>query len=228
MSTTMAEVDSAKIVRPMQIWRHHGLSVVLLSTFLGIWMLQAAAGFLSHNHARQESGWARLSLTEYLTSGHFWSATGENWESEFLQMAAFVWLTTWLYQKGSPESNDPDQEEPEPPVTADSPWPARRGGWVRAIYEYSLTLAFLLLFAIAFVVHLIAGWRGHNIEQAMHGQPAESFIEFFLGSDFWFQSMQNWQSEFLAIAAMVILAIFLRQKHSPESKPTNAPTWRNE
>jgi hypothetical protein len=165
----------------------------------------------------------------YLATGHFWEALGENWESEFLQMAAFVILTACLYQKGSPESNDPDNpDEPEPPVTDDSPKPVRQGGWRLWLYERSLSIALLLLFALSMVVHAIGGMHEFNRGQAMVGKPAVSVWEFVASSQFWFESFQNWQSEFLSIAAMVILAIFLRHKGSAESKPVTAPHWQNE
>ncbi|CAN5462510.1 hypothetical protein BH09PLA1_BH09PLA1_36590 [soil metagenome] len=193
------------------------------------WGLQILFGLKTLNTERRDHGQADIALRRYLTTGHFIEATAENWESEFLQMGAFVWLTSFLFQKGSPESNDPDEHEEEsPPVRSDSPWPARKGGWALAVYSRSLTIAFLLMFAISFALHALGGAWDYSESQIRHGQSPVSVREFLATSEFWFQSFQNWQSEFLSILAMVLLTIFLRQKGSPESKPVNAPHRSNE
>ena len=212
-----------------QFWRYNGLSIVLLILFAISAVGQSISGWFDFNSDQQDHGLATIGYLAYLGTGHFWEALGENWESEFLQMAAFVLLTACLYQKGSPESKDPDQpDEPEPPVTPDSPLPVRRGGWVRAIYERSLAIALLALFVLSMIIHAIGGHVEYNREQALLGKDAASFWDYVLGSRFWFESLQNWQSEFLSIAAMVILGIYLRQKGSTESKPTTMPHWQNE
>ncbi|MGI8565610.1 MAG: DUF6766 family protein, partial [Pyrinomonadaceae bacterium] len=105
----------------------------------------------------------------------------------------------------------------------DAPWPVRRGGWVLKLYENSLALAFLLLFLISFALHAVGGAEEYSEEQLQHGEPAVSVLQFFATSRFWFESFQNWQSEFFSIGAMVVLSIFLRQKGSPESKPVDSP-----
>lgn len=210
-------------------WLHeNGLSLVVFSLFLMTWIGQAIAGCLAHNHDERDHGRPPVGFLEYLTTGHFLESTAENWESEFLQMGVFVWLTSFLFQKGSPESNDPYEPEPQTPVTADSPWPARQGGFVLFLYQYSLSLAFFLLFVVSFVLHALGGARAFSQEQIEHGQSAVSVIEYLATSQFWFESLQNWQSEFLSIGAMVVLAIFLRQRNSPESKPVAAPHSQNE
>ena len=206
----------------------NGLSVVVLLVFLGTLIGQTFTGLYAYNEEQREHGQATVTIGEYLGKGHFLEAVAENWESEFLQMAAFVWLTSFLFQKGSPESKDPYEEDETPPVTKDSPWPARRGGWVLKVYECSLTLAFLFMFLVAFFLHAAGGTRAYNEEQAEHGQPLVSMWGYMGTSQVWFESLQNWQSEFLAIAAMVILAIFLRQKGSAESKPVQTPHAQNE
>jgi hypothetical protein len=206
----------------------NGLSLVLLTAFVALWTGQILTGRAVYNQEQIEHGQPAVGLRQYVASGHFVEATAENWESEFLQMAAFVWLTSFLFQKGSPESNDPYEQEEVAPLTEDSPWPARRGGWVLKLYEYSLTIAFLLMFLVSFFLHAAGGTHAFNEEQIEHGQSAVSMWQFMATSQFWFESLQNWQSEFLAIGAMVLLAIFLRQQGSPESKPVQTPHSQNE
>ncbi|HEY5892062.1 MAG TPA: DUF6766 family protein [Chthoniobacterales bacterium] len=209
-------------------FRNFGLSIVLLSAFLIFWIGQAFVGRLQYNEEREDLGLPQLGLSEYLHSSHFWEATGENWESEFLQMGAYVFLTIFLFQKGSSESKDPDEESPQDkdPRTErdkpDAPWPVRRGGWVLKVYENSLTLAFVFLFLASVAIHAAGGARLYNEEQIALGKETVSFAGYLQTSRFWFESLQNWQSEFLAIASMVILSIFLRQRGSPESKPVAA------
>jgi len=209
-------------------FRNYGLSIVLLSLFLLFWIGQACVGRMQYNEERVEHGLPPMPMGEYLHSSHFWEATGENWESEFLQMSAYVFLTIFLFQKGSSESKDPDEESPQDkdPRTErsklDAPWPVRRGGWVLKLYENSLTLAFVSLFLASVAVHAAGGVKLFNEEQLALGKPTETFVGYLQTSRFWFESFQNWQSEFLAMGSMVILSIFLRQRGSPESKPVAA------
>ena len=209
-------------------FRNNGLSVVLIALFLFFWAAQALVGRLEYNGEREERGWPPLSLTNYLTSSHFWEATGENWESEFLQMSAYVFLTVFLFQKESSESKDPDgkspqDEEPERHRNKpDAPWAVKRGGWVLKLYQNSLGIAFVLLFLGSVVVHAAGGMKLFNEEQQAHGKEIVDLGGYLATSRFWFESFQNWQSEFLAIGSMVVLSIFLRQKGSPESKPVAA------
>jgi hypothetical protein len=134
----------------------------------------------------------------------------------------------WLHQneeiqRGSSQSKKPDGEEEEQPVTPKSPWPARVGGLALKLYRHSLSLTFLLLFAGTFLLHAISGRALYNEEALQHGDAPISLIAFIGSSEFWFQSLQNWQSEFLAVAALVLLSIVLREHGSPESKPVQAP-----
>lgn len=213
-------------------FRNFGLSIVLLSLFLTFWVGQAVVGRLEYNEEREERVLPPMAMGEYLHSSHFWEATGENWESEFLQMSAYVFLTVFLFQKGSSESKDPDEKSPQDkdPRTErnkpHAPWPVRRGGWVLKLYENSLLLAFVLLFLASVAVHAAGGMRLFNEEQLAVGKQAVSFCGYLQTSHFWFESLQNWQSEFLAIGSMVILSIFLRQRGSPESKPVAAGMWQ--
>ena len=202
--------------------RRNGLSIVLFVLFIATWVGQWVTGWSAFLEDATRHGQERPSLWAYLASGAFWEATGENWESEFLQMGLFVILTSFLFQKGSPESNDPDVQEPEPPVTDRSPWPVRRGGLWAWCYAYSLSGVFLLLFAGSMAVHAVGGWRAQRDDALAHGEPGPSLGEYLGSSHFWFESMQNWQSEFLSLVAMVYLSVYLRHRGSAESKPVAA------
>ena len=212
-----------------RLFRENGLSIVLVSAFLAFWIGQSVAGHREHNDEQRQHGQPEITYRAYLGSAHFWEATTENWESEFFQIFFYVFLTAFLYQKGSAESKKLDEPEPvdRDPRTgkarADAPWPVRRGGLVLKIYEHSLSLAFLLLFLMAITLHAVSGASDYNQEQADHGLPPVSPLQYAGTSRFWFESFQNWQSEFLAIALVVLLSIFLRQRGSPESKPVDSP-----
>ena len=213
-----------------KIFHDNGLSIVLIGSFLLILVGQAAAGFYTYNKEQQEHGQPAADFVGYLGSSHFLEATMENWESEFLQMFAFVVLTACLFQRGSAESKKPDEPEQvdrdprESRNKQDAPWPVRKGGLVLKLYENSLSLAFLLLFLIAFTLHAVGGAEEYNQNQREHGSSEViSTLEYMETPQFWFESLQNWQSEFLAVGAMVVLSIFLRQKGSPESKQVDSP-----
>lgn len=208
------------------LWRNNGLSIVVFALFLALWVGQAFTGWHDENDTRIEHHEQPIGFGEYLRSGSFIEVTAENWESEFLQMFAYVLFTTFLFQRGSAESKSPDEatvEAEEPKVTAQSPSPVKKGGIALTLYEHSLSLAFLALFLISFVLHAIGGAANYNEELMQHDAPPVTTLEYFATSRFWFESLQNWQSEFLAIGAMVVLSIFLRQRGSPESKPVEAP-----
>jgi hypothetical protein len=208
--------------------RDNGLSLVMFGLFALFLFAQSVTGFSVYNDDQREHGEETISYPEYLRTGHFIEATFENWESEYLQMGAYVLFTVFLFQRGSSESKDPDKEEPvdEDPRQAqdrsEAPWPVRYGGPVLKLYEHSLATALLLLFLASFVLHAIGGAREYSQEQLAHGGQAVSTWEFLHTSEFWFQSFQNWQSEFLAVFSLVALSIFLRQRGSPESKPVAA------
>ncbi|WP_046243973.1 DUF6766 family protein [Hymenobacter terrenus] len=188
---------------------------------------QFATGWHEYNDDLKKMGLAELSARQYFQSGHFLEATFENWESEFLQMGLYVLLTVWLRQKGSSESKKLYEEEEvdaEPdPTKKDAPGPVRRGGWVLALYKNSLSLAFFFLFLAALWLHARGGAEVFSIEQVHDGKPPVSTLEYMATSRFWFESLQNWQSEFLSILSIVGLSVFLRQHGSPESKPVDAP-----
>jgi hypothetical protein len=200
----------------------------MFGLFLVFLVAQSVAGYRTDNNDNAEHGQARESYAAYLTSGAFVEATFENWESEFLQMGAYVLLTAWLIQKRSPESKKPDGEPADADPRAerdkpDAPGPVRRGGLALTLYEHSLSTALFALFLLSFVLHALGGHAEFNQQQLEHGQAAVSLWSFVTSSEFWFQSMQNWQSEFLAVAALAVLGIFLRERGSPESKPVAAP-----
>ena len=215
--------------KDMRFFRDNGLSMVLTLLFLGLLVGHSVAGHRNHNEERQIEGKATLSYAEYLRSGDFLESVFENWESEFFQMAFYVVLTVFLFQKGSSESKDPDEPhevdqdprriKPKP----STPGPVRAGGWKLVLYEYSLSLAFVILFLVSFAGHGFFGVEPYNEERIKAGEPPASVLEYMASSRFWFESFQNWQSEFLAVLAIVVLSVFLRQRGSPESKPVAAP-----
>ncbi|AUD02618.1 DUF6766 family protein [Spirosoma pollinicola] len=208
--------------------RENGLSVLFLLLTLLTLFGQILVGWHEFNDDLTDFGRTPYAFSDYLTSGHCIEAVFENWESEFLQMGMYVLLTVSLFQKGSSESKKPDEPEEvdrEPsPARKGAPWPVRRGGWVLKLYQNSLSIAFFLLFFISFFLHAVGGVEQYNLEQALKGKPENLTLwQFFGTSEFWFQSLQNWQSEFLSVLSIVVLSIFLRQKGSPESKPVDAP-----
>jgi hypothetical protein len=215
-----------------RVLHENGLTIVLLVAFASMLAAQTYTGWKVLNQERKQRGEAEITYGGYFATGHFVEATAENWESEFLQMAAFVWLAVHLRQKGSPESKplEGDEEvdrEPDPNRPG-APWPVRRGGIWSSLYSHSLTWAFLLMFFISFLLHAAGGAREYSQDQIAHGESGVTMLQFMRTAEFWFQSMQNWQSEFLAIAMMVLLSVWLRQKGSPESKPVDAGHHENE
>jgi len=211
--------------------RNNGLSITLAALFVFFLAGQIVAGRSEYNDDRARGGLPPMGLAEYLYSPHFFEATFENWESEFLQMGAYVFLTIFLFQKGSSESKDPDEKAPQdddPRAMRNKPevpWPVRRGGWVLKLYENSLGLAFVVLFVTSMAGHAVSGAKLYSEEQTLRGENGVTLVQYIKSSRFWFESFQNWQSEFLAIGSMVVLSIFLRQRGSPESKPVAASMW---
>jgi hypothetical protein len=209
--------------------RNNSLTIAFLLLFFLSLCFQIGAGFKVHNEELQQDGAAPVPFSQYLTSGHLISSTFENWESEFLQMALFVILTIFLFQKGSSESKDPDSKEQEEvdkepdPNKKDAPWPVKRGGVWLSLYKHSLTISLLLLFLLSFAIHFYGSLKDENEELLLKHEPPETAASYFTNARFWFESMQNWQSEFLSVFAIVMLSVYLRQKGSPQSKPVDAP-----
>lgn len=218
-------------------WREHGLTLVTFGLFILFWIGMGLVGFADYAQQQLDHGLAPVAFWAYFTTGHFWEATFENWESEYLQMGLFVLLTAYLVQKGSAESKSEEEHTKEQEEETDeqqgkisnesagpTPWPIRRGGWIERLYENSLSIALLGLFVLCFIFHAVYGVREYNLEQSYLGQPAITVWQFLGTATFWFQSLQNWQSEFLAVGSMVVLTIYLRQKGSAESKRVGAPS----
>lgn len=206
-------------------WRGNGLAIAMLVCFLLFVSGQIFAGWHDNNNDALLHHDKTLSLGEYLVSGANLEALFENWESEFLQMSAYIVMTVFLFQRGSSESKDPDKPNPvDEPIKdhldeKDAPAPVKAGGWKLAIYKHSLSLAF----AVAFIGHLIGGAKAYSDELKDYGHAAVSPLEYLTTSHFWFESLQNWQSEFLAMFCIIVASIYLREHGSPESKPVWAP-----
>lgn len=207
--------------------RNNGLGICFLVLFIVALLGQIIFGFKEHNKELIEEGSTAIEFSAYLVSGHFIQSTFENWESEFLQMALFVVFTIFLMQKGSSESKDFDKEEEvdrEPsPTRKDAPWPVKKGGLVLSLYKHSLTIVLFLLFIASFIAHFYGSLKDENEQLSLKGLPMESASNYFGDSRFWFESFQNWQSEFLSVFAIVVLSVYLRQIGSSQSKPVDAP-----
>lgn len=212
--------------------RNNSLSLTFLLLFALSLCGQVSTGMKEHNKDLAEHGVAPAGLVEYLQSGHFVQATFENWESEFLQMALLVLLTIFLQQKGSSESKDfskvQDIDREPDPSKKDAPWPVGAGGRLLALYKHSLTIALLVLFILSFILHFNGSLADENLESTLKGKPSQTMADYIKDSRFWFESFQNWQSEFLSVFAIVVLSIYLRQKGSSQSKPVDAPNYETE
>jgi hypothetical protein len=208
-----------------RILRENGLSITMFAVFLATLVGLAFTGWNAYNEEQIDHEEPPIGLTEYLATPNFGEAIFENWESEFLQMGAYVLLTVFLFQKGSSESKKLDDSDAvnEDPRKAkrrkNVPWPVRRGGIVLFLYEHSLTLALFTLFFLSFALHAVTGAARYSDEQIQHGGGPVTALEYLSTSQMWFESMQNWQSEFLAVGTLIVLSIFLRERGSAESKP---------
>jgi hypothetical protein len=206
----------------------NGLALVMFGAFVIFAVLQSVFGWQVRNEELLQTGQDADGFWHYLRTGHFGEAIFENWESEFLQMGSYVLLTAHLVQRGSPESKPLDQDDrpQDDPrhATDESPALSKSRGLPQVLYRNSLSLVMFTFFALSFVGHVLAGTAEYNEQQALDTGASPIHAWTFLGtSDFWFQSMQNWQSEFLAVGCLVVLSIVLRQHASPESKPVTAP-----
>jgi hypothetical protein len=202
----------------------NSLSIVFLAMFIVSLAFQSYMGWKEHNEFLSNYKQPGQDLGEYLCSGHFLQATFENWESEFLQMGLFVLFTIHLHQIGSSESSKPGEEYDGKELIAHaySPWPVKKGGMYLKIYQNSLTISLFLVFVISFFLHWYGSWIDYNEKQFLEGLPTENFGGYITHDKFWFESFQNWQSEFLSVFAIIFLSIYLRQKGSSQSKPVNA------
>jgi hypothetical protein len=210
----------------MKHWiRDHGLLLANLLLFLVSFLGMVLSGVHTYNEEQLTHGEATVTLAGFFATGDFLEATFENWESEFLQMGTYVVLTAYLFQRGSSESKLPDKHEPQDDDPRDArtgpgtPWAVRRGGIALKLYAHSLSIMFSGLFAASFFLHAVGGSQAYNEEQASHGEPGVSIAGYMGTSRFWFESFQNWQSEFMVIALMVGASVYLRERGSVESKP---------
>lgn len=207
--------------------KNNGLCICFLTLFIVSFAGQVILGYKEHNKELVDEGTAIIGLASYLTSGHFFQSTFENWESEFLQMALLVIFTIFLKQKGSSESKkiyEPEEVDRQPdPNKKDAPWPVKKGGFILKIYKHSLTIVLLLLFVISFVIHFYGSLKDENEQLLRKGEQLETVSSYLGNSRFWFESFQNWQSEFLSVFAIVMLSIYFRQIGSSQSKPVDAP-----
>lgn len=211
-----------------RFFKDNGLTIVLMLLFLGSILGQWLTGWRFQNAELAEHGEAALTLAQYATHPQFAATVFENWESEFLQMSAYVLLTCWFFQKGSAESADPDEPPRDENLAAQAqksgaPAILRRGPSARWLYANSLGLALLALFLVSFLLHWRFSAAQAAAEAVTHGQTPLSPFEYLFDAQLWFESFQNWQSEFLSTAVLVVLTIFLRQRESPESKAVAAP-----
>ncbi len=211
-------------MKKQSFFYRNGLSIVLFTLMLIFLIGQFFTGWKTENKELIENGQSALTFGQYLQSGHCIQATFENWESEFLQMMLYILLTVSLRQKGSSESKSLEKMEDvdkEPSAHSHAPWPVKKGGVWLAIYKHSLSIAFAVLFLISFSLHYYGSWKDYNAEQMIKGDRPLNAGDYIFESRFWFESFQNWQSEFLAVLSIVILSIWLREKGSPESKPVD-------
>jgi hypothetical protein len=216
----------------MRAWlRSNSLSVVFLLLFLAALFGQSLAGQRSFNAEQAQHGGEPIAYSRYLVSSHFGSAVLENWQSEYLQFSLFILATVWLVQRGSTESKKPDEAGREsdqkqligPHARRNSPALAKAGGWGRWVYENSLIIVMATIFVAAWFGQSVTAWNEYNSEQAEHGDPTVSWLGYLDRADFWEKTLENWQSEFLAVGTMAVFTIYLRQRGSPESKPVGAP-----
>ncbi|HEX7150620.1 MAG TPA: DUF6766 family protein [Thermoanaerobaculia bacterium] len=211
------------------MWKNNSLSIVMAALFLLSLVGHSYAGWRTYNEEQQEHNQPEVGYGEFLKTSEFGETVFENWESEFLQMGFYVILTVFLYQKGSSESkkHDGTDKVDEDPLAhrdnPDAPAPVKQGGWRLSLYKNSLSLAFLFLFLVSFIGHAASGARKYSEEQREHGSTETiTTLQYMMKPQFWYESLQNWQSEFLAVLAIVTLSIWLRQWGSPESKPVHA------
>lgn len=215
----------------MRFVRDNGLALFCGLIFLCSAVAESVVGHAVFNQEQLMHGDPAISYGRYLLSSHFGEAMLENWQSEWLQMLMFALATVWLVQRGSAESKQPGDEglpsDEDQQVGEHAPQNAPRWakvrGWRRAVYENSLLIVLAAVFLGTWLGQSATAWTEFNDEQMQHGRPAVSWVTYLGEADFWETTMQNWQSEFLAIGMMTVLTVYLRQRGSPESKPVGAP-----
>jgi hypothetical protein len=211
--------------------RNNGLSLFFLTIFLAALLAQSLVGHTEYNHEQRAHEEPTISWARYVVSSEFGEAVMENWQSEFLQFALFIFATVWLVQRGSNESKELDQvglESDEQQKLGEhalpnSPAWAKAGGWRTHVYSNSLIYVMTTIFLATWSVQSVTSWRTFNSQQQEHREATVSWSDYLTRPDFWEKTLQNWQSEFLAVGAMAVFTIYLRQRGSPESKPVGEP-----
>jgi hypothetical protein len=211
--------------------RNNSLTLVFTVLFLGALLGQSLAGWKLFNEEQLAHDSPTISYARYLVTSHFGEAVIENWQSEYLQFTCFIFATVWLVQRGSNESKKPEGAGLESDAQQligrhaqqNSPAWAKLGDWRTAIYSNSLLIVMGLLFVGSWFAQSVTGWTEYNSEQRDHDESGVSWAGYVARPDFWEKTLQNWQSEFLAVATMAIFTVYLRQRGSPESKPVGAP-----
>jgi hypothetical protein len=211
------------------LWQN-SLSLVMGALFALALVGQAFSGLSEYNNEQLASGLATVSLGQYVTSASFAVDVTENWQSEYLQFLLYIVLTVWLVQRGSPESKElrsagtetDEQQRIGQHADEESPRWARLGGWRTLLYSRSLGVTMGAIFVLSWLAQSVAGWAAYNEQRLTQLQDPLPWLGYLAAADFWSRSLQNWQSEFLAVGSMAVLSIFLRQRGSPESKPTGA------
>ena len=204
--------------------RNNGLAITMFGIFLAAIIGMSITGWAHENEELREHGKSAQSYGDYIGSGSFIEAVFENWESEFLQMWALVILTVFLYQKGSADSKPlrgkaGQDTNSRLSIIRTTSWRERGRAVGHAIYAHSLGLALVALFIVSFSLHAFGGVAAHNEAALQHGQKTMSVLQYVGSPQFWFESLQNWQSEFLAVGSLLVLSIFLRERGSQQSKP---------
>ncbi|WP_030844840.1 DUF6766 family protein [Streptomyces sp. NRRL F-4474] len=216
--------------RQGSFWRDNSLTLAFGIAFLIVLVGQAVAGHAEFNKQLTVDGLQQLSLGQYVTSSDFAVDVTENWQSEFLQFSLYIFGTVWLVQRGSPESKElhkvgteSDREQRMGDhATPDSPRWAGTKDWRQGVYARSLGLVMGGLFVLSWTAQSITGMAAYDEQQLRQLQDPVGWGGYLASPDFWNRTLQNWQSELLAVAAMVILSVYLRQRGSPESKPVGA------
>jgi hypothetical protein len=210
--------------------RAHGLALAFTALLVLALVGEAFAGHADYNDQAGDAGWPLLTMAQYLSSSSFAADVAENWQSEYLQFTLYILLTVWLVQRGSPESKPfakAGRESDEDQLlgahsTPESPRWARVGGWRTRVFSHSLGIVMGLVFVGAWSAQFVAGRASYNADQLRDLQDPLGWGQYLLAPDFWNRTLQNWQSEFLAVGSMVVLSIYLRERGSPESKPVGA------
>jgi hypothetical protein len=211
--------------------RSHALSIFFGVMFLVALFGQSLAGLAVFNEEQLSHGASPVSYLDFVSSSDFVVDVAENWQSEYLQFFLFILATIWLIQKGSPESKKPGNEGVDSDeeqlvgrfAQDDSPRWAKVGGWRQVVYSNSLLIVMGTIFLFSWWAQSVAGVVVYNEEQSQHGEPELTWFAYVASADFWNRTLQNWQSEFLAVGSMVAFSIYLRQRGSSESKPVGTP-----